>query len=142
MSIYGTPGGQPNNTSPFQGTTPGYSSVGQSLPGIPPNMSIMAAISAGLLPINAMISNFGKPRDTTGDSIGASLAENNTNGTAANLAANGGSLNVSCTGNGNSAGGLNVDQSNGSGNGSVQCTSDMPASIAAAGLSSPVNYVG
>lgn len=140
MSIYGTPGGQPNNTSPFQGTAPGNAGVGQNLPGIPPNMSIMAAISAGLLPINAMINNFGISRHTTGESIGASVAGNGADG-AQNVAANGGSLNVDQTGNGNSAGGSNVSQVSG-GNASVECTVDMPASVAQAGLSSPVNYVG
>lgn len=141
MSLYGTPGGQPNNTSPFQGTTPGNAAVGQNLPGIPPNMSIMAAISAGLLPINAMITNFGIPRHTAGESIGASVAGNGADG-AQNSAANGGSLNVDQTGNGASAGGSNTSQTNGTGNASVECTVDMPASVAQAGLQSPVNYVG
>lgn len=103
-------------------------------------MSIMAAISAGLLPINAMINNFGLPRHTAGESIGASVAGNGADG-AQNIAAYGGSLNVDQTGNGNSAGGSNVSQVSG-GNASVECTVDMPASVAQAGLSSPVNYVG
>lgn len=58
MTLYATPGSTPNNTSPFQGTTPGNTG-GQAIPGIPPNMSVLAAISAGLLPINAQASNFG-----------------------------------------------------------------------------------
>jgi len=59
MTIYGTPGGTPSNTSGFQGTSPG-NAVGATLPGIPPNMSVHAAVSAGLLPANALFSNAGK----------------------------------------------------------------------------------
>lgn len=50
------------------------------LPGIPPNMSIMAAISAGLLPANTQITNFGTGPNTnvltdlsTGDAPGNGL---------------------------------------------------------------------
>lgn len=115
------------------------SSAYDKLPGIPPNMSIMAAISAGLLPMNAMVTNFGLARHTTGESINASLAGNGSDG-AQNSAANGGSLNVDQTGNGASAGGSNTSQTNGTGNAAVEMTADMPATVPQ--LGSPVNYVG
>jgi hypothetical protein len=105
-------------------------------------MSIMAAVSAGLLPMNALIANFGLPLHALGDSIGAHLSGHGYSEGAANIAANGGSLNVDQTGNGNSAGGQNVNQVSGQGNGAVECTADMPATVAQAGLSSPVTYIG
>lgn len=142
MSIYGTPGGQPNNTSPFQGTAPGNAAVGQNLPGIPPYMSVMAAVSAGLLPMNALITNFGLPLHALGESIGANLSGHGLTDGAQNIAANGGSLQVNQTGNGNSVGGSNVDQVSGGGNGSIELTADMPVTTAQAGLGSPVVYIG
>lgn len=51
-----------------------------SIPGIPPQMSVLAAMSAGLLPANAQINNFGTGPSTTiltdlstGDSPGNGL---------------------------------------------------------------------
>lgn len=52
-----------------------------SLPGIPPQMSVLAAMSAGLLPANAQVTNFGTggPSSTiltdlsTGDAPGSGL---------------------------------------------------------------------
>lgn len=66
------------------------------LPGIPPQMSILAALSAGLLPANAQITNFGTggPSQTimtdlsTGDSPGSGLVPSDlvTNAPASALA--------------------------------------------------------
>jgi hypothetical protein len=71
MTIFGSPGGTPLNTTPFQGTAPG-NPVQVTLqpfnPGVglfPPNSNnssgdtIQAATSRGALPINALISNEG-----------------------------------------------------------------------------------
>jgi hypothetical protein len=71
MTIYGTPGGTPLNTTPFQGTAPG-NAVQASLqvvsPGVglfPPNSnnasgdSVLASASRAALPLNAQGSGYG-----------------------------------------------------------------------------------
>lgn len=52
-----------------------------TLPGIPPQMSILAALSAGVIPANAQITNFGTGPNTTiladlsaGDADGRGIA--------------------------------------------------------------------
>ena len=72
MTIYGTPGGTPANTPPFQGTTPGNPvGVLQATvlnPGVgmfPPNAnnasgdSLLAATSRGAVPLNIQGSGYG-----------------------------------------------------------------------------------
>jgi hypothetical protein len=153
MTIYGTPGGTPLNTAPFQGTTPG-NAVGNTFPGIspavgllPPNSdtrsqeSTLAAVSRAALPINALVTNFGLPRHAVGESILASMSGNGPNG-AANIAANGGSLNVTQTGNGLGAGGMNDSAVNGAGDAQTELTADMPASVPSIGTGSNINYHG
>jgi hypothetical protein len=53
---------------------------GQPLAGIPPNMSVMAAISAGLLPINALQTALGTRDSRPGRSVSESISEGFTNG--------------------------------------------------------------
>jgi hypothetical protein len=71
MTIFGTPGGTPANTTPFQGTAPGnpvQATLQPVNPGVgmfPPNSnnasgdSILASISRGALPINALGVGYG-----------------------------------------------------------------------------------
>jgi hypothetical protein len=81
MTIYGTPGGTPLNTTGFQGTQPG-NAVGATLPGLPqqpglfpPNSnnqgggSALDAMSRGTLPANTYVNNEG-----VGNSISLSTA--------------------------------------------------------------------
>jgi hypothetical protein len=87
---------------------------GQPIAGIPPNMSVMAAISAGLLPPNANVTNFGVTSSTGlgtgggGRSVLETLNTGDANGVGAAFVASGGSANLAAAG-GNSlgAGGLN-----------------------------------
>jgi hypothetical protein len=71
MTVYGTPGGTPLNTTPFQGTQPG-NAVGATLapvlPGVglfPPNSNnasgdtLLASASRATLPLNAQGSGYG-----------------------------------------------------------------------------------
>lgn len=71
MTIYGTPGGTPLNTSGFQGSAPG-NPVGAGLPGIAQagfvqgangdsrgNQTILAQVSNGNIPVNLLASNAG-----------------------------------------------------------------------------------
>jgi hypothetical protein len=72
VTIYGTPGGTPLNTTPFQGTTPG-NPVGATVTGIspgvglfPPNSntasgaSVLSEQSRGALIGNTLVTNAGK----------------------------------------------------------------------------------
>jgi hypothetical protein len=77
MTIYGTPGGTPLNTTPFQGTQPEnavQATVQPFNPGVglfPPNSnnlsgdSVQAAVSRGALPINTFINNEGVGNNIT-----------------------------------------------------------------------------
>jgi hypothetical protein len=154
MTIYGTPGGSPLQITPFQGTAPGIAAVGVTLPPIspavgllPPNSdarsleSTLSAVSRAALPINAMITNFGLPRHAAGESLAASASGNGANG-AANVAANGGSLNVTQTGNGLGSGGDNVNAANAAGDAQAELTFDMPASVPVTGVGPAINYHG
>ncbi len=101
MTIYGTPGGTPLNTSPFQGTAPGI--PGQPVlqptnPGVglfPPNSNnasgdtVMAAASRGAVPANVQVSGVGLT-SAQGTGVGAggrvlleSLSKGGENGTNA-----------------------------------------------------------
>jgi hypothetical protein len=71
MTIYGTPGGTPLNTSPFQGTAPGnavQATLQISNPGVgmfPPNAdnrsgdTVLASVSRGTAPANVEVTGFG-----------------------------------------------------------------------------------
>ena len=102
-------------------------SPGQPIQGIPPNMSVMAAISAGLLPPNANTTNFGATSASglgTGAAGGRSVLEalntGDSNGVCSSFVANGGSANLSAAG-GNSfgAGGLSQQMNPGGAEASV-----------------------
>jgi hypothetical protein len=157
MTIYGTPGGTPLNTSPFQGTAPGNAAVGVTLPPINPapgyfapgapaqatqgQESTASAVSRAALPANALVTNFGLPRHAVGESLLASAASNGQSG-AANIAANGGSLQPLQTGDGLGVGGSNVNAVNGAGDAQTELTMDMPATVPATGAGTAVNYHG
>lgn len=70
----------------------------QALPGIPPNFSVMAALSAGLLPANGQITNFSAPNQTVLSVLSAAGANGNAFSPALNGSQNDG------TANGNSGG--------------------------------------
>lgn len=67
-----------------QSGTPGMAtpSAYDPLPGIPPNMSVAAAMSAGLVPGNAHCSNIGTPDSNAGRPLLPSLADGGRNGTS------------------------------------------------------------
>ena len=79
-----------NNTTP---ASPGLNipTPGQPIPGIPPNMSVLAAISAGLLPGSALQTNFGIRDSRPGRSVLESMSDAGKNGTGLNFVAFGGS---------------------------------------------------
>lgn len=130
MTIYGSPGGTPANTSGFQGSAPG-NAVGSTLPGIPPNMSVMAAVSAGLLPANVLVTNYGQKHnpaagrtllDTISDVDAGASAAFTQNGGSAQSESNG------CAG----PGAGNMNQFTGLGSG---CADQLP-------LNAPANLTG
>jgi hypothetical protein len=126
LTIYGTPNGTTLNTSPFQGTAPG-NAVGATLPGIPPNMSVMAAVSAGLLPINALLTNYGqKHNPTQGRTVMDALVDVDS-GASAVFVQNGGSFNADANG-GAGPGAGQQSQMQGTGAG---CTDQLPANAPA-----------
>lgn len=117
MTIYSTPGNQQLQANPFQGTQPGNAAVNATLQGVnpavgllPPNSdarstdTVLAAVSRGALPVNALATNAGK--DARG---GRTVAEAMSDGNR--------------TGYNGSAGGfdsLNSDANGGSGPGAGQ----------------------
>lgn len=126
MTVFGTPGGTPLNTSGFQGTSPG-NTVGANLPGIPPNMSVMAAVSAGLLPMNTLITNYGqKHNPTQGRTVMDALVDVDS-GMSAAFVQNGGSAHAEANGGaGPGAGGQSQNPGIGAG-----CTDQLPANAPA-----------
>jgi hypothetical protein len=157
LTIFGSPGGTTLNTSGFQGTSPG-NAVGATLPGIPPNMSVMAAISAGLLPINALLTNYGqKHHPTQGRTLMDALVDVDV-GVSAAFVQNGGSMHSEANG-GTGPGAGQQSQIQGVGAGCTdQLPANAPANLTGSGFflsggvtvsggtpptfSSPVNYGG
>lgn len=142
MTIYGTPYGTPNNATGFQGTQPGNAAQA-TLPGIPPNMSVLAAVSAGILPLNALATNFGQKHNATqGRDIADCIIDVDQNGAGTAYVANGGSQNSVING-GNSFGAGGANQTPvgaaGEGEGSI-CPANAPGSVPT--LGSPVQYQG
>lgn len=142
MTIYGTPYGTPLNTTPFQGTQPGNAAQA-ALPGIPPNFSVMAAISAGLLPINALATNFGqKHNGTAGRSVADCMIDVDQNGAGGSYVANGGSPEgVINGGNSFGAGGANQTPSGAASEGEA-CILPTSAPGSTPTLGSSVQYQG
>lgn len=88
MTIFGTPAGTPLNAcGGFQGTQPGNPvgvTIQQQNPGVglfPPNSNtqggdtVLAAISRGALPINAIATNAGIKQSGTGRSIAEAMSD-------------------------------------------------------------------
>jgi hypothetical protein len=149
MTIYGTPGGTPLNTTPFQGTQPG-NAVGATFPGLPqqvglfpPNSnnlgggSVMDALSKAVLPANAFLTNtlLGALPRTTLESMGKGV----TVGTATNPGGGGfDTMNISANG-GSGPGPVNASLSPNSGI-SDQMATTMPA--ASLSMQNPQGYQG
>lgn len=94
MTLYGTPGGTPLNTTPFQGTQPG--NPVQATVQIPPQVglfvpnsnnaggkTILACVSDGTIPINALATNIGTPDSSPGRTLAAGYADGGRNGAGA-----------------------------------------------------------
>lgn len=147
MTIYGTPGGTPLNTSGFQGTSPGtpvQATLQVVNPGVglfPPNAtqtsvdSIMASASRAACPLNVSISNFGvtEGRNQVGAQGGRAVLEalgtGEANGTSSAFVNNGGSANAGPAG-GAGPGGGGYNQTNGPGSGeSIQLPASGPSSL-------------
>lgn len=88
MTLFGTPGGTPLNAcGGFQGTQPGNPvgvTIQQQNPGVglfPPNSNtqggdtVLAAISRGALPINAIATNAGIKQSGTGRSLAEAMSD-------------------------------------------------------------------
>ena len=101
----------------------------EPIPGIPPNMSLMAALSAGLIPLGAVINNFGVVNSAGGRSVASALGDGTGNGTAPGFTNNGGSANYgACGGQSFSAGGMNQTNAPGGGDSHI-CPHSAPASL-------------
>jgi hypothetical protein len=131
LTIFGTPGGTPlNQTGGFQGTQPGnpvQNTLSPINPGVglfPPNSNnqsgdtILASVSRGGMPQNALATNFGIKDSRPGRSVLECKCGESSTGTAYNLA--GGSQHSQASG-GNSlgAGGLNQTPGPGSGTSNI-----------------------
>jgi hypothetical protein len=129
LTIFGTPGGTPLNTSPFQGTAPGnpvQAALQVVNPGVglfPPNSNnnsgdtVMASISRGAAPANVLATNVGTRDSRPGRTLHESMSDANATGTGVGeTTVFGGSQNQGPAG-GNSlgAGGLNQTNAPGSG---------------------------
>ena len=162
MTIYGTPGGTPLNTTPFQGTTPG-NPVGATIqtfipgPGLFPPGSIsvsndtaLAAAAAARVPSNVQLTNTlaGASAATSiggrTNSISERMSESGTNGSDSTIG--GGPIgayhpltNSANGGSGPGAGGANDDLGANSGRSDTLCGA-MPASLFSVG--SPPNFQG
>lgn len=129
MTIYGTPGGTPLNTSGFQGSAPGnpvQASLQTSQPGVglfPPNSNnlsgdtVLAAASRGAVPVNAI---------PAGYDIGSPC------GTLMTIEATGGASGTCQSGSNASLNTMNISANGGGGPGPI-CQSNAPAPAAAAG---------
>lgn len=133
MTIFGTPGGTPLNSTGFQGTQPGnpvQATLSPVNPGVgmfPPNSdnrsgdTIMASVSRGACPANVDITNTGTRDSRPGRTVHESMSDANASGTSSlTTTLFGGSQNQGPAG-GNSlgAGGLNQTNAPGSGSGHV-----------------------
>lgn len=152
MTIFGTPGGTPLNSTGFQGTQPG-NAVGAAIvpviPGVgmfPPNSdnrsgdSVMASASRATLPLNAETTNYGTRDSRPGQAVLEVMGKGAVNGASANtvnpyLWANGGASG----GNSLGAGGMNQTDGPGSGETSILAGSAPSSSPT---LGAPTQYQG
>lgn len=155
MTIYGSPGGTPLNTTPFQGTQPG-NAVQATLPGtnpgvglFPPNSNnlsgdtVMSAASRAVLPLNALTTSYGqKHHPTAGRSLTDCLTDTDQNGAGASFQQNGGSANQVIQG-GNSLGAGGANQTPAGANGEGEA-SIMPhsAPVTNPTIPTPVQFAG
>lgn len=155
MTIYGTPGGTPLNTTPFQGTQPGnaaQATISPINPGVglfPPNSNnnsgdtVMASVSRGALPLNAHTTSYGqKHQPGAGRTIMDCLTDTDQNGAGGTYQANGGSAEAVING-GNSLGAGGANQTPGGAGGEGEATI-MPTSAPSNNptIPSPVQYAG
>jgi len=152
MTIYGTPGGTPLNTTPFQGTQPGnaaQATLQQQNPGVglfPPNSNnasgdtVLAAQSRGSVPANVLVTNLGVRDSRPGRSASETLSHAGANGAGETAAAPYAWPNSAASG-GNSlgAGGLNQTPNDASGEQTI-CVAGAPASFPT--IASPAQYQG
>ncbi len=155
MTIFGTPGGTPLNTSFFQGTAPG-NPVQASLqivnPGVgmfPPNSnnasgdSVLASAARGALPLNAQGSGYGVtmqvgagPGASGGRTVAEALSIGDRNGTGAQVGVD--SLNSDANG-GNSLGAGGANQTEGPTSGQAsQASAQQPTNTFTQPASTPV----
>jgi len=154
MTIYGTPGGTPLNTTPFQGTAPGNPALTNVLqivsPGVgmfPPNSNnasgdtIMASVSRGGTPANVVVGGAGASIPTNASILGRS-ADFGANGYGAGNA--GGVFNgndAASGGAGLGAGGQG--QTNGpSGGATFGLSSQLPTNVIVAAIPLPPQFEG
>lgn len=153
MTIFGTPGGTPLNTTGFQGTQPGNPVQGTLqlfIPGVgmfPPNSNnssgdtILAAASRGVVPANAVLTNTlaGTGR---GNSVLERMSESGAVGSDSTIGGAGGYHPMTNSANGGSgpgAGGSNQDIGANSGRDDTLCGA-MPANVIS--VATPPNYQG
>jgi hypothetical protein len=150
MTVYGTPGGTPLNTTSFQGTQPGnaaQATLQPVNPGVglfPPNSnnasgdSVLASQSRGTFPGNVLVSNAGKVA-----ALGRALLETEGRGDAAGYAGSAGgydSLNASANG-GSGIGSGQQNQTEGPSSGEVSFV-EGSAPVTAPTLTSPNTFGG
>lgn len=155
MTIYGTPGGTPINTPPFQGTAPGnpaQATLQPVQPGVglfPPNSnnasgdSVLASASRAALPLNAQGSGYGVTSasgtgvGTGGRTIANALSDGDRNGTNGQVGVD--TLNSDANG-GQSlgAGGSNQTEGPSSGVSSIASTQQPSNTLALQGGATPI----
>jgi hypothetical protein len=153
MTIYGTPGGTPLNTTPFQGTQPGnpvqasLSFVSPAVGLFPPNSdtrsgdTIMASISRATAPANVKLTNALLGSTPAGRALVEVLADGGAQGTSINPGGGGwDSMNISANGGGGTgAGGMNQDLGSNAGR-SSQLATPTPSSVIV--TATPPQYQG
>lgn len=155
MTLYGTPGGTPLNTTFFQGTQPGnaiQATISPVNPGVgmfPPNSNnqsgdtVMASVSRATMPLTALTTSYGqKGHPTAGRTILDCLVDTDQNGAGSSFQANGGSAQQVING-GNSlgAGGANQTPAGAGGEGEA-CIMPHSAPANNPTIPSPVQYGG
>jgi len=138
MTIFGTPGGTPTNTTPFQGTAPGnvvQATLQPVNPGVgmfPPNSntasgdSLLASVSRASTPINALgvgyglTSNTGQGSGSGGRTVLNAMSDGDRNGYGSSVGVD--SFNSDANG-GNSLGAGGANQTEGPTSGTSQLAS-------------------
>lgn len=159
MTIYGTPGGTPLNTTPFQGTQPGnpvqatLQVVSPAVGMFPPNSdtrsgdTILASASRATAPANIEVTGYGvtSSNGTGAGAGGRSLLEGMSKGgeNGTNVQAGMDTMNGDlCGGNSLGAGGANQTESPSSGQSSQVATQQPSSAVTLLGGNSAPVYVG